>query len=82
MIILGQTLKAMPEIKALILSLQKKTDQAKASSLTIPEMDERQRKKVEEFEQLSEGLYLALATIQDQKAAKANRDVLAKADQV
>ncbi|HBR30406.1 MAG TPA: hypothetical protein DD789_13315 [Firmicutes bacterium] len=81
-IILGQTLKAMPEIKALILSLQKKTDQAKASSLTIPEMDERQRKKVEEFEQLSEGLYLALATIQDQKAAKANRDVLAKADQI
>ena len=81
-IVLGQALKAMPEIKELMLSLQKKNDQARASSLTVPEMDEAQRKKVEELEQLSEELYLALEAVQDQEASKANREILVKVDQL
>ena len=81
-IVLRQTGKAIQSIQEVILNMLKKAGKASVYSMTALEMNEEEKKKVEEFEQLSERLYLLLAAVQEQKTPKLDGEVLAKAERI
>lgn len=79
---LNRAVRAIQEIKAVLFHLQEKAGPTKVLSLTGLEMDEEQQKRVAEFTESCERLYLLLEKVLEQKAVAVERKVVAKAEQI